>query len=92
MNIPQVIASDRATMTTAAIAAGACGATVTVSAPGVVTTDTVAFSYAAAPGANPAELVVSAWPTSGNVNFQYCNPSGGSVTPKAATLNWRVVR
>ena len=48
--------------------------------------------YNAAPAANPAELVVSVWPTSGNVNFQYCNPTSGSVTPNAATLNWRVTR
>jgi hypothetical protein len=88
----QTIASGTATMTTAAIAAGACGTTVTVSATGVLTTDTISKAYNAAPSANPAQLVISAWPTANNVNFQYCNPSAGSITPSAATLNWRVVR
>jgi hypothetical protein len=88
----QTLASGTATMTTAAIAAGACGTTVTVSASGVATIDSIAWAFNAAPAANPAQLVVSAWPTSGNVNFQYCNPTAGSITPNAATLNWRVVR
>ena len=87
-----VISSGTATMTTAAIAAGACGTTVTVSASGVATTDAISFSFNAAPAANPAELPISSWPTANNVNFQYCNPTAGSVTPNAATINWRVVR
>lgn len=73
-------------------AAGSCGTTVTVAATGVTTTDSISWAFNAAPAANPAELVVSSWPTAGNVNFQYCNPTAASVTPNAATLNWRVVR
>jgi hypothetical protein len=90
--VTNTIASGVATMTTSSISTLSCGATVTVSAPNVLTTDVIAWSYNAAPLANPGELVVSAWPTSGNVNFQYCNPTAGSVTPSAATLNWRVTR
>jgi hypothetical protein len=92
LSIPQVISSGTAAMTTSAIGSGACGATVTVSATGVLTSDSISWSYSAAPAANPAELVVSSWPTANNVNFQYCNPTAGSVTPSAATLNWRVAR
>jgi hypothetical protein len=90
--VTNTIASGVATMTASSISTLSCGATVTVSAPNVLTTDAIAWSYNAAPLANPGELVVSAWPTSGNVNFQYCNPTAGSVTPSAATLNWRVTR
>lgn len=90
--VPQSIGTGTATMTVAAIGAGTCGTTVTVAATGVATTDVVEFSFNAAPAANPAQLVVSAWPTANNVNFQYCNPSAGSITPNAATLNWRVSR
>lgn len=91
-NVAATVKSGTATMTTAAIGSGACGATVTVAATGAATTDAIAWSYNAAPAANPAQLVVSSWPTANNVNFQYCNPSAGSITPAAATLNWRVGR
>ena len=87
-----VIASGTAAMTTGAITSGTCGSTVQVAAANVATTDAISWAFNAAPAANPAQLVVSAWPTSGNVNFQYCNPTAGSITPNAATLNWRVVR
>jgi len=88
----QTIASGTATMTTALIGAGSCGATITVSAANVVTTDAIAFSFNAAIGANPGALTVHSWPTANNVNFEYCNGTAAGVTPTAATLNWRVVR
>jgi hypothetical protein len=90
--VTRTIASGTATMTTASIAAGACGSTVTVAATGVATTDSISFAYNAAVGANPGVLIINKWPTSGNVNFNYCNPTAASVTPSAATLNWRVTR
>jgi hypothetical protein len=86
------VASGTATMTTALIGAGACGTTVTVSASGVLTTDTITHSYAAAVGANPGVLTLNVWPTANNVNFAYCNPTAAGLTPTAATLNWRVLR
>lgn len=86
--IPQVVASGTATMTTAAITAGNCGTTVTVAAAGVATTDSIAFSFNAAPAGSNAGLV--SWPTANNVNFAYCPNS--AETPAAATINWRVVR
>lgn len=92
VGLPLKIASGTATMTTASIGTLACGTTVTVAASGVLTTDSIIFSFNAAPAANPGELQVNSWPTANNVNFNYCNPTAGSVTPTAATLNWRVVR
>jgi hypothetical protein len=87
-NVPQVIGSGTATMTTAAIGAGACGTTVTVGATGVATTDTITTAFNAAPAGTNAGL--TAWPTANNVNFAYC--PGVAETPAAATINWRVVR
>ena len=88
-----VIGSGTAVMTVAAIGAGACGATVTVPATNVATTDAIAISEPGAPsgGAN-GSLTIHKWPTANNVNFAYCNPTAGSITPVASTLNWRVVR
>jgi hypothetical protein len=93
------IASGTATMTTAAIAAGACGTPVsgtfvTGSNANILATDTITWSFNAAPGANPASIPVSTWPVAlSSVNFQYCIPAGATgVTPTAATLNWKVMR
>jgi hypothetical protein len=86
------IASGTATMTTAAITGPNCGTTVTVAATGVATTDTITFADNAAPAAaTNGPLVIKAWPTANNVNFMYCVQSG-TITPAAATLNWRVMR
>jgi hypothetical protein len=37
-------------------------------------------------------LSITAYPTSGDVNFDVCNWSASSITPGAVTLNWRVGR
>lgn len=89
---PLKIAAGTATMTTAAIASGACGSTVTVAATGVATTDTIEANENAAVTTPNGLLNLKKWPTSGNVNFAYCNPTAGSQTPTAATVNWRVAR
>lgn len=91
--VGRIVGSGTAAMTTAAIAGGACGTTVTVAATNVATTDTITIARnAAATAANGGILVLNAWPTSGNVNFNYCNGGTLSNTPTAMTLNWRVVR
>jgi hypothetical protein len=91
------VASGTAAMGTGAIANGACATVVTVSATGVLSTDTIIYG----PNTNPtgitgyipgASVYIWAVPTSGNVNFYVCNGSGSSVTPSALTLNWRVIR
>lgn len=92
-DVAQTVASGTAAMTTALIASGACGTTVTATATNVATTDTIDTARnAAATNANGGQLIMNAWPTSGNVNFNYCNPGAGNVTPGAATINWKVIR
>lgn len=92
-DVAQTVASGTASMTTALIASGACGTTVTVSATNAATTDTIVTARnAAATNSNGGQLIMNAWPTSGNVNFNYCNPGAGNVTPGAATINWKVIR
>jgi hypothetical protein len=91
--LPMTIASGTSSMTTALIATLACGTTVTTAATGVLTTDVIDWSVnAAVTAANNGLLILKAWPTAGNVNFNYCNPTAGSVTPTATTLNWSVRR
>lgn len=91
--LPLTIGSGTAAMTTAAVAGGACGTTVTVVATGVLTTDIINVSRnAAATAANGGLLALNWWPTAGNVNFNYCNGGTVSNTPTAMTLNWKVVR
>jgi hypothetical protein len=55
--------------------------------------DTIEWSHngAVTPGTN-GSLVISAYPTSGNVNFRECNPTSTSITPPADSLNWSVIR
>ena len=93
-NVPTRINNGTVTMPSgSAIAAGSCTATTTVAAAGVATTDIIAFVPNASPTGNPqAFLIIQSWPTSGNVNFSYCNPGTGSLTPTANTLNWAVYR
>jgi len=90
--VTRTIASGTAAMTTAAIGAGACGTTVTVAATGTLTTDVINHAFNASVGANPGVLILNQWPTVNNVNFAYCNPTAGSVTPSATTVNWTVTR
>jgi hypothetical protein len=96
----RVIGSGTAAMGTSAIASGASATLVTVSATGVATTDAIIWGFNGNPnsvtGYNAASttgcLVITAYPTADNVNFLVSNPTGGSITPGALTLNWRVVR
>ena len=93
LNVPQVIASGTSTLGTTAISATSCATVVTSAATGVTSSDAIEWSFNAAPGTGyTAGLHVLPYVTSGNVNFLVCNPTAGSLTPAAATLNWRVVR
>jgi hypothetical protein len=93
LNASVTVASGTATMTTALINSGFCGSLVTVSATGVATTDAIIWSPNASFSTNIVfGLVVNFYPTTNNVNFQWCNTAGGNQTPAAQTINWRVVR
>jgi hypothetical protein len=93
------IASGTSALGTSAISSGACATVVTTTASGVASTDAIEWtpnaSIKAVTGYAPSTsggLSIAAYPTSGNVNFDVCNWSSGSITPGAVTLNWRVVR
>jgi hypothetical protein len=86
-------------MGTSAISSATCASVVTTGATGTATTDVIQ----ATPNADPSSttgyapsasgsLYIIAYPTTNNVNFKVCNSTGGSITPGAMTLNWRVTR
>lgn len=92
-----VIASGTAALGVLGIATLSSAAVVTVSAPGVLATDSIEWAFNAAPGSGysgiaTSGLFVLAYVSAGNVNFLVINPTAGSITPPAATLNWRVIR
>lgn len=94
-----VVFKGTAAMGTGAIASGACAAAVSVAATGVLTTDVVTAGFAADPTATTgylpgAMLSIIPFPTAGgdSVSFRVCNNTGGSITPGALTINWRVAR
>jgi hypothetical protein len=92
--------SGTAAMGTGAIASGASASTVTVAAANVTVNDVIDWGFNANPnsvtGYNAASttgcLVITAFPTAGNVNFVVSNPTAASITPGALTLNWSVRR
>lgn len=95
--LSQTIASGTSAMATGSLGAGVCASAVTTTATNVATTDTITWSFNAAPGtgyggASGSGLHIQPYVTAGNVNFVVCNPTAGSITPAAATLNWKVVR
>jgi hypothetical protein len=100
LGVGQFIASGTAALGTSAIASGASATVVTVAATGVATTDIVDWGFNVNPnpvsGYNSASttgcLVITAYPTAGNVNFVVSNPTASSITPAALTLNWSVRR
>lgn len=91
-SLPRIIATGTSALGTAAITSGACASVVTTAASNVAATDSIAWSFNAAPGSGWPGLNIQPYPTSGNVNFLVCNPTAGSITPAAATLNWKVTR
>lgn len=93
------LASGTAVLGTSAISSGACATAVTVSAPGVLTTDFPDWGFNGDPTSTTGYsasvsgmLTIIAYPTTDNVNFKVCNNTAASVTPGALTLNWRVRR
>lgn len=97
--ITREIASGTATLGIAAIALESCAAVVTVAASGVATTDVIFWTpnadITSVTGYVPLAsggLAIYSYPTTNNVNFKVCNPTGAIVTPGAVTLNWRVDR
>ncbi len=100
VTVTRTIASGTAALGTSSISSGASASVVTVAATGVATTDVIDWGFNGTPngvtGYNAASttgcLVITAYPTAGNVNFIVSNPTAGSITPGAVTLNWSVRR
>jgi hypothetical protein len=90
--LQRVFAFGSQAMTTTAVGGASCSSAITVSAPGVLTTDTVEWSPSSAPIIGNQSLTLNAWPTTDNVNFAWCNPTAASITPSAQTINWKVAR
>lgn len=92
------IAGGTASLGTSAITAGTCASVVTVSATGVMSTDTITADFNGDPsgltgyGISGDLLLIYKYPTSNAVNFKVCNPNGDDLTPSSATLNWKVFR
>ena len=93
------VASGAVALGTSAIASGACASVITATATGTLTTDVIQANFntdvSAVPGYSPSasgSLYIRSYPTPNNVNFLVCNSTTGSITPGAATLNWRVER
>jgi hypothetical protein len=95
-----VAVSGTAALGTAAIASGANATVVTAAAAGVTTASVIEWGFSTNPNAvtgyNAASttgcLVITAFPSAGNVNFVVSNPTASSITPGALTLNWRIAR
>lgn len=85
-------ASGSITMPTTAIAAGACGTTVSAAAGPTGTGNRIEWAYASQPGTADGLLKLNAWVTSGFVNFNQCNATGSSQTPGGIIINWEVVQ
>lgn len=88
-----------ATLATSAIGPNACATAVSVTATGALTSDVIQFTPTAnlaavtGYGAGASDgLVIYPFPTADHVNFQVCNITGTSITPGAATLNWKIQR
>jgi hypothetical protein len=80
LHILQVIASGTSTLGSGSLSATSRNSAVTTTATGVASTDAIEWSYASAPsGSTDGKLILSACPTSGNVNFLLCNPTPGGL-------------
>jgi hypothetical protein len=87
------IANGSAKLGTSSISAKSCAGAVTVTAKGVLTTDTLIVTPNGSPALHYASLTLSnSYPTPGGVNILVCNPTSEPLTPGAAMVNWRVVR
>ena len=97
--LPQTVASGTIALATGAVASGACTSAQTSTATGAASTDVIEATFNADPtsttGYSPTTngmLTIVSYPTTNTANFKVCNNTGSSITPGAATLNWRITR
>lgn len=88
-----VIASGTVALPFTALGSGSCYPNTTTTATGVLSTDTLNYAFQGAPDSSWGSFVIHQYVAANLVGFQVCNPpGGGSQTPVAATLNWKVTR
>jgi hypothetical protein len=95
----QTVASGTIALATAAINTETCATAQTATATGTLSTDSILTSFngdvSGVTGYAPlvaGTLRVDVWPSSNTINIKVCNGTGTSITPGAASLNWRIVR
>lgn len=91
---PQQIGSGAVGLANGAINTLTCAAAINVPVTGMLTTDRVFVSFAAAPsGAYLTGLTLLPPDTAaGSFNIRVCNPTAGNLTPPAINVNWSVLR
>lgn len=96
--ISYTVASGTKALDTDAILTTECD-TMTAAATGTLSTDTVTWvpnaDITAVTGYEPlttGKLYLEVWPSADTVNIKVCNPTSGTVTPGAVSINWRVAR
>lgn len=99
VTLGQIVASGTSALGTSAISSGVCATAVTGTATGALSTDNLTADFNADPSsltgygvATTGQLTIYKWITANTVNFAICNSTGSSITPSAATLQWRVIR
>lgn len=95
----QTIVSGSQAMGTSAISSGTCATVINTTATGVAATDAIQATPNADPTgvtgyavASGGSLYIVVWPTANTINWKVCNPTSGSLTPAALSMNYRVVR
>jgi hypothetical protein len=94
----QTVASGTSALGTSLVSSGTCATAVTAVATGATTGMNLVADFTVDPttltgyGVSVSgSLVVYKFITASQVNFKVCNNTGGSLTPSAATLQWRVL-
>lgn len=91
-NFTQTIGSGNVTTAGTAVAAGACQAQTGITVTGAAATDTVTWGVTSLPATWQTGIQVIPVVTANTVTVNLCNPTAGSITPAANTVQVRVVR
>ncbi len=99
LTLPRIIASGSTALDFASTATGACATVIQAAATNAAATDVIIFnpnaSIKAVTGYVPAStggFSITAFPTTGYVNFEACNWTAGTVDPASITVNWMIIR
>lgn len=99
LSLPRIIASGATVLDFGSTTTGACATVIQATATNAVSTDVIIFnpnaSIKAVTGYVPSSaggFSITAFPTSGYVNFEACNWTSGTVDPSSITVNWMVIR